>query len=121
MTDLEIVAWSNLFTGLLIAVVSWPLKKGKIGPNPIYGARFKLSFKSEDHWYAINTYTGKMMMIWSVPIVTSGIMALFMPEHLTKHAVVLYGCFPFCVLIPAFKVWVFAKKFDAEWEKNQQQ
>ena len=96
------------------------MSKGMVPPNKLYGAKFTLSFKSKEHWYAINEYTGKRMQYWCIPILLSGIIALLLPNILSEKTLAFYAIFPLCILIPAFQGWRFAKRFDAEWERKQQ-
>lgn len=70
---------SNIFVGLLIIVICIPLVLGKVPMNNVYGIRFKKSFESEEFWYKINAYGGKLLIIWSIPLVFLGVVTFFLP------------------------------------------
>lgn len=47
--------------------------------NHFYGIRLKPAFESEAAWYRINAYGGKALAWWSLPMLTAGILTLFLP------------------------------------------
>ena len=105
--------------GFILIVFSIPLALGKIGPNPWYGVRFLLSYKSDDHWYAINRYGGRLTCIWGMVILVLGLAGLFLP---TNNESLLLGGIIFStslVFMPVVQGWRFAKQFDANWEKDR--
>lgn len=65
--------------GVLLIIVCLPFALRKIGPNALYGFRLPQSFRSEEDWYDINAYGGRQMIRWSLAIVASGIVKLFVP------------------------------------------
>jgi uncharacterized membrane protein len=66
------VAILHIIVALVIIGFSLPLMKRKIKMNPWYGIRIAESFKSEERWFEINQYGGRLMLWWGVVI---GIMA----------------------------------------------
>jgi uncharacterized membrane protein len=64
-------------TGLVMAIIAYPLVKRKIKMNHMYGVRFPQSFYSEESWYKINEYGGKLLMIWGILIAIAGICLMF--------------------------------------------
>lgn len=68
-----------LSAGVLILLVSLPLKYRKIPMNRVYGIRIKASFESEQRWYDINAYGGSCMAAWSWPIIIAGVVGFFIP------------------------------------------
>ena len=102
--------------GLILIPLSIPLALGKIGPNPWYGVRFLLSYKSDDHWYAINRYGGWQMCIWGLAIFVLGLGGLFLPagdEGLLLGGILVETSL---IFVPVIQSWRFAKQFDALWE-----
>lgn len=70
---------TNILVGLLIIILNIPLTKKKIKMNRWYGMRIPKSFESEENWYKINEYGGKIFIYWSIPIILIGIISLFLP------------------------------------------
>lgn len=60
--------------------VSIPLVCGKVPPNAIYGIRTKFAFSSEENWYAINKFGGKVFVGVAVVIMLVGITGIFLPD-----------------------------------------
>lgn len=59
---------------LIVMGVSLPLVKRKIRPNRWYGIRIPEAFKSEERWFELNQYGGRLMIWWGVVIaITAGI------------------------------------------------
>ena len=105
--------------GLVLIPLSIPMALGKIGPNPWYGIRFLLSYKSDDHWYAINRYGGRQMCLWGMVILILGVCGLFLPT--ANEGLLLGGIFfsTSLIFVPVVQSWRFAKQFDADWEKDR--
>ena len=68
---------------VVMMLLGLPLLKRKIPMNRWYGARFKKSFESEENWYRINAYSGKQLILWSIPLLLLGAATVFLP--LAKH------------------------------------
>ncbi len=106
-----ILGFANIFAGLLIILLSIPLLKGKIKMNSLYGVRFAKSFASESHWYKVNRYGAKQMILWAVFIVLSGITAFFLPLQENSPLALLITFAPvILVLIPCVQSYRYAKK-----------
>ena len=120
MNDNTIVGLMNISAGFLITILCIPLVKRKIKMNRWYGMRIPKSFKSEENWYKINEYGGKIFIYWSIPIVLIGIISLFLPpsdcvktnfEFLFSHYSTLFDyklgllnhfLSVFCLFLPLF-------------------
>ena len=100
---------TNIFIGFLIIVLCFPLVKRKIKMNKLYGMRMPKSFISEDNWYKINEYGGKIFIYWSIPIVLIGIIALFLPP-LGKKGTIILSLTPFLVILPAIQALIYSRK-----------
>jgi uncharacterized membrane protein len=70
-----------LFTGsgLLLAAISVPLMRRKIGPNPLYGFRVKRTREDPAVWYPVNAYAAKRLLVVGVVISVSAILLFFVP------------------------------------------
>ncbi|MFH2137250.1 MAG: SdpI family protein [Candidatus Omnitrophota bacterium] len=78
MNNIKIAALV-IFYGLLMVALCLPLLKRKIKMNRWYGMRLPKAFKSEENWYKINEYGGKIFIYWSIPIVLIGMVMFFLP------------------------------------------
>jgi hypothetical protein len=106
------VGISCIWVAAVTIVFSILLVNGKIKPNPLYGIRFKASFKSDEAWYAINRYGGQQMITWAKPLVAFGVVALFMPLKSHPILAMAFGLGPVLfVLVPAYKSFRFAQRF----------
>lgn len=104
------VGVSNIFSGMLIIVISIPLLRGWVSRNRVYGIRFAKSFESEENWQRINAYGARRLMIWSVPIIAMGIIALFIPLHGRETVTLLVAGAPLITIVPAVESYLYARK-----------
>ncbi len=59
--------------GLLMILVSVPLVLRKIPMNRAYGFRIRKSFVSQNNWYEINAYGGKLMLAFGFFVALFGL------------------------------------------------
>lgn len=101
---------TNILVGLLIIVLSIPLTKRKIKMNRWYGVKIPKSFESDDNWYKINEYGGKIFIYWSIPIVLIGIISLFLPP-LRDKGIIILSLVPLLVLLrTTIQLLIYSKK-----------
>ena len=100
---------SNLLSGLLIILLSIPLKKGSIKMNKWYGFRFSKSFESDDAWYKINKYGAERFIKWSIPIMVVGMFSFFIPFNDNVLLILIFSFFPMIILIPAYECYLYTK------------
>jgi hypothetical protein len=101
--------------GLLSLGLAIPLVRGQIGRNALYGVRFPESFRSDEAWFAINRYGGQRMMIWSIPIIATGILCFFLPLQARPGLALVLAFTPLLfVLFPVWDSWRFARRFSAK-------
>lgn len=105
-----VLGLTNLIVGILIILVSLPLVFRKIPMNPVYGVRFKKSFESKENWYKINAYGGKQLMVWSLPLIGLGMAGFFLPPGENPLWLILIGCAPLILVIPAIQSYFFARR-----------
>ena len=106
------VGTSWIITGLLCAGLAIPLVRGRVGRNALYGVRFPQSFQSDEAWYAINRFGGKRLIIWSIPLVATGIISFFLPLQSHTGLTLTLGFAPLIfVLIPVLESWRFARRY----------
>ncbi|HTQ29965.1 MAG TPA: SdpI family protein [Opitutaceae bacterium] len=56
------IALTHLLVGLMTVAVSLPLVKRKIKMNRWYGIRIPAAFESEQRWFEINAYGGRLLL-----------------------------------------------------------
>ena len=94
--------------GLLMALISVPLVLRKIPMNHTYGIRVRKAFVSQENWYAINVYGGKLFIgfgIWLMVFsaLTSHIAPLPTSPWAPVYLVIpLLAILPILVLIKSF-------------------
>ncbi len=71
-----------LISGLLLAGLCIPLARGKVPPNRFYGIRTKAAFVSQENWYRINKFGGKVFFGVSIIIALVGFTGFFVPRQL---------------------------------------
>jgi hypothetical protein len=104
-----IIGSSFIFIGLLLFGLAIPLYKGSVKMNRVYGARFKKSFESDGNWYKINKHSGKLMMIWSLPLIILGVVCFFITFNVFL-LVLFCVLFMVFILIPVMMSYNFARK-----------
>lgn len=110
-----IIGASWTFAALFIMALAIPLILGRIGPNRLYGVRLPQAFQSEQAWYAINSFGGKRMIVWSVPVLLVGIASFFLRLQANTGLTLALGFAPLLfVLMPAIESWRFAQKFPSQ-------
>jgi uncharacterized membrane protein len=88
----NLVAIIILISGIIVALVSVPLVRGKVPPNAIYGIRTKFAFASEENWYRINKFGGKVFLGVAIIITFVGLIGLFLPnESMKAYGIVAAG------------------------------
>lgn len=105
---MALIAIVNLSAGLLIGALAIPLILGKVKMNRLYGIRFARSFESDEAWYAINRYGGRLLLLWSIPVVLSAPLAYWIPEPW----LILVGSISLIYLIPCIQSYRFARRWN---------
>lgn len=76
------VAIVLLWAALLTIALARPLIKGRVKMNPWYGVRIPTAFTSDENWYELNRYGGRLLFRWGISIaVTAAAGALLQPKH----------------------------------------
>jgi hypothetical protein len=101
----------NIFVGLFFIALSVPLVKRKIKMNKWYGVRIPRAFKSEESWYKINEYGGRVFIYWSIPILLSGILLFFSPSLGKKWVVILEQAPLVFVVLAGIQTLIYSRKF----------
>lgn len=73
-----------IVSGLLMVGLGMPLIQHRIKPNGWFGFRTRKTLQHEDLWYAVNAYSGRMLM-WTGIAVAAASLALY-PFDLSEDA-----------------------------------
>jgi uncharacterized membrane protein len=76
-----------IFAGGMIAALALPLIKRNVKMNALYGIRIPKAFESEEAWYAINEYGGRMLLKSSFVWFVSGAAAIALPFLLPQEMI----------------------------------
>ena len=104
------LGFTNILMGGLLLGLSIPLVKGKVKMNYFYGVRFKKSFESEENWYALNRYGGRLLTYWSVLIMAVGVACLFIRFEAGSVFFWIATLAPLAVLIPAYQTYRYGQR-----------
>jgi hypothetical protein len=109
-----ILGLTNIAVALVLIGVSIPLVMNKIKMNSFYGVRIPKAFLSEENWYKINAYGGKQLIIWSIPVIISGIVSFFIPlnEENKEILPLVLGAGPIvlCLAIAVIRITIYSNK-----------
>ena len=72
------IAITHLLVGLTTVAVAVPLARRKIKMNRWYGIRIPAAFESEQRWYEINEYGGRLLLRGGVLIILAAVPEFFL-------------------------------------------
>jgi hypothetical protein len=101
------------FAGM-IGLISCPLLKRQVSMNHWYGIRFAQAFYSDENWYEINAYGGKVFIIWAIFVAMAGIILFIIPIDSTILLLTLYLSVYASLIIPIIMMAVYADHFKRE-------
>ncbi len=81
---MKIIALFILFGGISVLAVSLPLTLRKVPMNRFWGIRVRASFESDQRWYDINAYGGRLLSWGSLLVIATGIAGFFFPSNLLE-------------------------------------
>jgi hypothetical protein len=96
------VQYVHIGIGLLLAVFSVPLIQGRIPRNCWYGIRTRKAFSSEENWYAVNGYGGKLFLAFGVFLFAFGVITSGVAPPPESEWAPVYMTVPLVALIPVF-------------------
>ena len=100
---------------LLFILLSVPLVYRKIPMNRWYGFRFRKSFQSGECWFSINEYGGRQFILWSLPLIVTGAIKIFLPmDGLEDLMAAILGAGPLvvCTGVAIVRTLMFATKLQ---------
>jgi uncharacterized membrane protein len=118
METSTIVAVSNIFCGFITIVLSIPLVLKQVKMNHYYGIRIKKAFESDENWYRLNYYGGKLFMIAGTIMLILGIMGLIIPLS-DKTIILMLALSPALIaILTTLPIFIYGKNLDNSEKKN---
>ncbi len=71
----------HVVVGIIMILVALPLVQRRVKMNHWYGVRIPAAFTSEEAWFDINHYGGRLLIIWGLVIGTTGVVGVFLPKR----------------------------------------
>jgi uncharacterized membrane protein len=102
------VAIVHLIVATIIMVSALPLVAGRVKMNPWYGVRIPEAFVSDQRWFEINRYGGRLLLFWGAALEATAIFGAFIKHEnwvaydWTALGVVLVGLVIVIVLIYSY-------------------
>ncbi len=85
--------------GGLVALFSVPLALRMVPMNRFYGIRTAKAFSSEDNWYAINAYGGKLLLVYGLLVLAFGVWGQGFAPPPTSPWTALYVAGPLALVL----------------------
>lgn len=86
--------------GLLTTALAIPLVLRKIPMNRYYGIRIPKAFKSDENWYDINAYGGKIFLVYGLLLTVFGLTAQGLAPSPTSIWMAVFIVGPLLVIFP---------------------
>ena len=103
--DQLIVAGAILGMGIVTFCVCLPLIYRKVPMNRFYGIRIPQAFVSDERWYDINAYGGRLLARWSCPIIVAGIVGFLLPlRFFPAYAITAAVILLISILVPLIQI-----------------
>ena len=96
--DMQWVGLAIALAGFVVIGISIPLIRRRIPMNGYYGVRLPKSFVSNDNWYAINAYGGKILALAGAIIAIIGLIIRLRPPT-SETSMVVAALIPAIVLV----------------------
>jgi hypothetical protein len=86
-TTMLLIAIGNLQFGIIMLGISIPLMLRQVPMNRAFGIRIRAAFESEQRWYDINAYGGRLFLIGALFVIATGVIGFFLaPSHFDAYA-----------------------------------
>jgi hypothetical protein len=86
--------------GALLSVTSVPLILRKVPMNRAYGVRIAKAFVSDENWYAVNEYGGKLLLGFGLFLLVFALLTRDLAPEPTDPRAPLYLIVPLLGLVP---------------------
>jgi hypothetical protein len=94
------IQYVHVGIGILTAVLSIPLIYRKIPMNHAYGIRVRRAFVSNENWYSINEYGGKLFFVFGLVILSFSFLTWQFAPLPTSIWAPVYLVLPLLPIIP---------------------
>ncbi|MGA7614499.1 MAG: SdpI family protein [Thermoanaerobaculia bacterium] len=106
------IPYVHLSMGIVTILVSLPLILGMVPRNRLYGIRTKRAFVSEENWYAINAYGGKLFLLFGILLTAFGYFGRADAPSPTSAWAPVYMAVPLLAIFPLlFLINRFSRRF----------
>lgn len=109
MTKTTILALVDVAVGVLFIALATPIIRRRVKMNQLYGVRFKQSFESDENWYAINEYGGKLLAANGVVMILIGFVGLLVPASDTLTVALALA--PLTTIVTCIASYRYARTF----------
>lgn len=72
---------SILIVGALLTLLNLPLVWRKVPMNRFYGFRTAAAFRSEEAWYDVNAFGGRILLVTGLLMILLGAAGFYLPEQ----------------------------------------
>jgi len=104
-----------LISGVILVAVSIPMILGKVAPNAIYGFRVPDTMNDPRTWYAVNTYSGKWLLVTGLIFMATCILAYIIPGiSVDNYSLICMAGFFIPMTIGFIKSWKYMKQLKIE-------
>jgi uncharacterized membrane protein len=112
----ELAIHLMMFTwvGVLIMLLSWPMIRGRVGQNPVYGLRTPATFKDPVVWAEANRRAGKELFAVGALVLVMTYALLAVPGLRGRHPAILVSVLVVGVLVVAVRGWRLANRLLRE-------
>ncbi|NND70455.1 MAG: SdpI family protein [Rhodothermales bacterium] len=101
-----ILGGTLVFIATVFLLLAIPLIRRRVKVNYLYGIRFKKSYSSDEAWYDINEYGGKVLAISSVPMFILGLLCFFVDLEANQTITLIIAFSPAVVAVAcALYIW----------------
>lgn len=105
---------SLFFLAGMIGLISYALYKRQVPKNAWLGIRFSQSFYSDESWYEINAYGGKVLIMWAVSVIVIVILLFLIPINNETLLTGFYFSLYATLIIPIILMAVYADRFKRQ-------
>lgn len=101
--------------GLLSAVVSVPLIKGKVKPNALYGFRVPQTLNDAEVWYAVNAHFGRRLILTGVATTLAALLLYRVPGlDVDSYAWALLAVYGLLLGVGVVQSWRYMKTLSGD-------
>lgn len=98
MNSPAILGLIGIAVSALVIGIALPMIRGRVPMNHSFGVRYAAAFRSDRNWYELNTYGGKVLCAWTLPLLLISGYGFFVApvdaegyEHVWLAVALLFG------------------------------